>query len=344
MARLLTVLTAIFALLFLGEHYLRARAASARQLESALRPLRLASVDEVVFIEVVAADGRRWRYAHVDSSWRYPAYHDAFVLPQRSEHLLKSLLQTPASVVSAEPGDRVHYGLSAGSPTLRLLDAAGADLLHVRLGRGVPDARAGEAYVQQVGFDTIYHLHANPAHAFDADDPPMLDRRVRPRALKKGTVVHVVFAGAEDYSLRSLRRVLAELDESAMAGGPPSGPIYEWEGEFVDGEKICVASSAYAYLGYIDRLTWAALHNPQQTAAAFAEMRSIFLEDDAGHIDTLEVGGIGPQGRFLRYRTTGQVFSISQAKADLLFPVASALLDTLPRPNSYEQVEPYTPF
>jgi hypothetical protein len=251
-------------------------------------------------------------------------------------------LQTPASVVATEPGKLAHYGLSAGSPTLRLIDATGVSMLHVRLGRGAPDARAGEAYVQRVGFDTIYHLHANPAHAFDADDPPMLDRRVRPRALAKGAIARVAFT--DGYALRSLRRVLTELDESSRSGRPPSGPIYEWKVVLGDGEHTGVASSVYAYIAYIDRLTWAVLHDPQQAAAAFAEKRSIFLEDEAGHIDTLELGGVGPQGHFLRYSTTGQVFSISQAKADLLFPVASALLDTLPRPNPYEQVEPYTSF
>jgi len=46
----------------------------------------------------------------------------------------------------------------------------------------------------------------------------------------------------------------------------------------------------------------------------------------------------------LRYRTTGQVFTVPNAKAELLFPSEAALLDSLPRPNSYEQIEPYTPF
>jgi hypothetical protein len=38
------------------------------------------------------------------------------------------------------------------------------------------------------------------------------------------------------------------------------------------------------------------------------------------------------------------MFTVPSAKAELLFPSEAALLDSLPKPNPYEQIEPYTPF
>ncbi len=344
MTRLLAVLAGVFVVVFLAEDYLGDRQAAQRQLYGSLRPLVQVRTDDVVQIGVRAANGRTWRYARVDSSWRYPDYYDAFVLPQRIEHLLKSLLLTPASIVSIEAGDLVHYGLTPNSPVLELLDKEGTPLLSARLGRGAPDVRAGEAYIQLAHFDTIYQLHANPAHAFDTADPPMLDRRIRARALAQKAIVQIRFAGAQDYPVRVLQREFGAPAAADMPGAPPSGPTYVWNGLFADGERECVVGSAFAYVGFLDRLSWDALHSPTETEASFRAARRLYLEDEDGRIDTLEVGAATAESQLLRYRTTGQAFSISRAKAELLFPTTQALLDTLPQPNAYDQSEPYTPF
>lgn len=344
MTRLLAVLAGLFVVLFLTEDYLREREQTQRQLYGALRPLAQIHLEDVVQIGVRAADGRTWRYTRVDSSWRYPDYHDAFVQPQRIEHLLKSLLQTPASVVSVEAGDLVHYGLTPASPVLQLMGRDGTPLLTARLGRGAPDMRAGEAYIQRANFDTIYHLHANPAHAFDSADPPMIDRRVRPRALEQKAIVEVRFAGAQDYPVHGIVRRLEAAGAASLPGAPPSGPTYVWQGLFADGERECVVGSAFAYIGFLDRLSWDALHSTAETEAAFSTAYRLYLGDEDGRTDTLEVGAVTAGSQLLRYRTTGQVFSVSRDKAALLFPAPEALLDTLPQPNPYEKVEPHTPF
>ena len=219
---------------------------------------------------------------------------------------------------------------------LGLFDAAGRPLLEVLQGRGAPGPRAGESYVQRVGADTVFHLHAHPLHALDNNDPPLLDRRVLPRALPRQAVQKITFAGDATYPLQSLHRVLRELDPSA---GLPQGPSYDWIASYPAGEEVCLAQSVYAYVDFLQRLTWSALHPAD--AKAFATARSVYIEDEDGRIDTLEVGAADPQGQYLRLRTTGHVATIAPAKAALLFPTIAALTDTLPHPGPYRQAEPF---
>ena len=342
MTRLLAALAGLFAVLVLLEHYAVEREAAREALYGTLRPLAPVAVGDVAQIVAQAGNGRTWRYARIDSSWRYPDYYYAFAQPQRIEHLLNSLLQAAASIASVESGDLPHYGVMANSPLLTLLDARGAPLFTARLGRGAPDMRASESYVQLVGADTIYHLHANPAQAFDGGDPPMLDRRIRPRALESRAVDRILFS--QPSAIRSLYREEREAAMPEMPGAPPSGPTYAWIGEFADGTHECVAPSAYAYIGFLDRLTWSELRDPASHAQAFDGARALYIAAEEGSVDTLEMSSAIDGIHLLRYRTTGQVFAVPSAKADLLFPAPSALLDSLAKPNPYEQVEPYTPF
>jgi hypothetical protein len=341
MSRILIALGTILALLVLSETALRQSQRQAREEASALRLLGPLPIAEVSQIEI-GAGTRTWRYVLRDSTWRYPAYHQAFVLDQRIDHILKSLLQTPTTFVSAEPGDLPHYGLGPGSPRLILFDAQSRPLLSVIQGRGAPGPRAGESYVKRVGADTIFHLHAHPIHALDARDPPMLDRRVLPKALPRKALQQITFAGDSDYPLLSLRRQFEEI-ALPTSGMPPLGPTYEWIGVFTDGEKTCVAPSVYAYTDYLKRLTWTALHDPAQTDA-FASPRLLYLEYEDGIIDTLALGDANQNGHYLRLHTTNHTLTITPEKADLLFPITSALLDTLPYPTPYTQVEPFSPF
>ena len=115
-------------------------------------------------------------------------------------------------------------------------------------------------------------------------------------------------------------------------------------GEFADGTRECVAPSAYAYIGFLDRLTWSELRDPASHAQAFDEARTLYIAAEEGSVDTLELSPLIDDIHLLRYRATGQAFAVPSAKAELLFPSEAALLDSLPKPNPYEQIEPYTPF
>ena len=340
MIRWLVALASVLAVLVLIEDYAVERQRQHDALHGTLRPLATVNKANVAGIVAVAGNGRTWRYIRVDSTWRYPAYFDAFVQPQRIDHLLNSLLQASASVVSSESRNMQRYGLLPNSPKLTLRNPSNSTLLSIRLGRGVPDIRSAESYVQLVGADTIYHLHANPAHAFDSGDPPMLDLRVRPRALKRKAINRISFSGYPN--LKTLYREQREMEIGSMPGAPPSGPIYAWIGAFADGTRDCVTPSAYAYVSFLDRLSWSALIDPTSYAEGFD--RALFLVDEDGTVDTLDVGATTGKTTTLRYRTTGQMFTVPSTKANLLFPSEDVLLDSLSKPDPYEQIEPYTPF
>ena len=320
---MLCALGGLLVLLVLGERTLREHQRTVRHTAGALRLLTPTPTSAVAQLEIHAA-GRRWQYVRRGSSWHFPAYHRAFALNRRVEYLLQSLLATPATFVSAEPGDLARYGLGPGSIRIHLLDPQGRPLLEVRQGRGAPAPRAGESYIQRVGADSIFHLHAHPAHALDTAPPaPMLDRRVLPQALQRKGLRRIAFAGDPAYPVQSLSRQL-----KAMTAAGPVMPTYEWVVSSAAGAEVCLSPSVEAYADFLKHLTWSALHDPGQ---AFAPARYLYLEDEDGVIDTLAL-----DSDYLRLHTTGHVFSITPAKAALLFPTRAALLDTLPQPSPYQ--------
>ena len=334
MIRLFCALGALLVLLVLGENFLREHKRDGRRTASALRLLTPELASAVDQIEVHAA-GRRWHYVRRGNTWHFPAYHHAFVLNRRVEHLLQSLLAAPATFISTEPGDLARYGLGPGSVRIHLLDPQGRPLLEVRQGRGAPGARAGESYIQRIGADSIFHLHAHPVHALDTAPPaPMLDRRVLPQALQRKGLRRIAFAGDPSYPVQSLSRQL-----KPMTAPGPVMPTYEWVASSPTGAETCLSASVEAYADFLKRLTWSALHDPGRTNA-FARARYLYLEDEEGVIDTLAIGAADDRGRYLRLHTTGHIYSITPARAALLFPTRSALLDTLPQPSPYRQAEP----
>ena len=333
MIRLLCALGALLVLLVLGESALRDHQRDVRRTAGALRLLAPEPASAIDQIEVHAA-GRRWHYVRRGNTWYFPAYHRAFVLNRRVDHLLQSLLATPATFVSTEPGDLARYGLGPGSVRIHLLDPQGRPLLEVHQGRGAPGVRAGESYVQRIGADSIFHLHAHPVHALDTTPPaPMLDRRILPQALQRKGLRRIAFAGDPSYPMHSLSRQL-----KAMTAPGPMMPTYEWVASSATGEETCPSASVEAYADFLKRLTWSALHDPNSTDA-FAQAHYLYLEDEEGTIDTLAIGAADDRGHYLRLHTTGHIFSITPARAALLFPTRSALLDTLPQPSPYYQAE-----
>ena len=103
---------------------------------------------------------------------------------------------------------------------------------------------------------------------------------------------------------------------------PPQGPIYDWIATYPDGEKICLAPSAYAYADFLKRLTWTALHQPDTDA--FAKTRFLYLEDEDGLIDTLALGATNQNGHYLRFHTTGMTVPLIHGELFLPSKVAVA--------------------
>ena len=342
MSRLLFVLLFILSVLALAENRISRHREAQRLGAGALRLLARVPVEQVDEFQVGFAS-RQWTYVRRDSVWRYPAYFDAFVQEARVGHLLNGLLRSLCTVVSTEPGDLARFGLTPGqSLRVTLKDAAGRPLLKVAVGRGAPAPRSGEAYVQLAGADSIYHLHANPRLALDNLTHPMIDPHVLPRALERSSIARITYA-PDGYPLQALHRKETVPAAPSLPGMPPQGPSYEWIGTFAGEEKSCVNSSVFAYVDFLSRLRYQALHAARDYVSG-KDGRALILEDDRGRIDTLEVGGRNPEGNtFLRHRTSGQVMSIAPEVAALLLPAARVLLDSLPQPSPYQLAEPFSP-
>ena len=343
MTRLLALLTALLVLLALADSRIRQSRQEARQTAGTLRPLVSVPVEQVHQFEI-AIGNRSWTYVRRGTVWRYPTYFDAFVQVQRVEQLLGSLLQSYATPVSAEPGDLSRLGLApAQAMRVTLADGAGRTLAEIRVGRGIPSPHSGEAYAQPASQDTLFHLHANPRLALDDLARPMVDPLVLPRGLDRNPLAEIRFAASGDYPLERLHRVQTAPAAPQLPGLPPQGPAYEWIATISGQKRTCVTSSAAQYTGFLDRLRYAALHPPGAYASGTAS-RALYLKDDSGRTDTLEIGAPDAKGApLLRLRTTGHVLSIAPEKAALLFPTIDALLDSLPHPSPYQHAEPFSP-
>ena len=337
--RLLTFVLGLAAVLLIGLEYgLDARWEAQRQRQSLLRPLPNLPLQQVAAFQVRTA-GQTWTYVRRRGHWRFPAYHEAFVLDAQVDQLLGGL-QRLGTVVSTEPGDMQRFGLHpARAVVLLLRDSRGHPLDEIWLGRRAPGAAADEAYVKRAGADTIYHLHANPRRALGRGVPPMLDPHVLPRALERKSIVRMEWE-APAFELSQLRRL--ELRPALVPGRPPQGPSIVWLSTFAGREDTCLSANAFAFTGFLTRLRYAALHDAAGDGYGFNEAGPrLLLQDEDGREDVLEVGVRDGQGnRFLRLRTTGQVFSLAADKADLLFPGRAALIDSLPQPDPYQVVEP----
>jgi len=340
MSRLLAVLLAVFILLILTENRLEQHRREERRIAAALRPLVQLSTEQVEQFEI-GLGGKSWTYVRRNGLWRYPALFDAFVRVDRVDRFLNGLLNSQSTVVSTEPGDLAGSGLApAQALIVNLKNGQGALLQAVRIGRGIPAPGSAETYIQRAGDDTIFHLHANPRLALAGGTPPLIDPHLLPQGLERGQIVEIRFAGDPAYPLTRLHRVETAPGRPDIPGMPPEGPTYEWIGTFAGEEKSCVSGSAFEYVGFLGRLRYKNLHSPNTFDSA-ATKRALYLHDDQGRIDTLDIGGATANGDvLLRHRAAGLVMALTPEKATLLFPTANALLDSLPRPSAYELAEP----
>jgi hypothetical protein len=232
---------------------------------------------------------------------------------------------------------------------VRLSDTSGTQLLEVWFGHSIPGQNSTESYAKKAGSDTIYHAHTHPPLSLKptpADGgPPMLDPHILPRALSRRRIVRITYA-ADGYPLKALYSVPATPASLSLPGQPTQGPIYEWYGFFKGEGKTLNISSALTYISFLSHLRYSELRDPWAAVDyGFDRVnRRLYLEDEGGAVDTLEVGDKEADGRvYLRNRTAGQVFTVASPKVDLLFPTAKALLDSLPKVSPYELAEPPGP-
>ena len=339
MTRLLAILVLILGASVAGVHWLESRQQAAQHQASRLRLVAAVPVEQVEVMWLQQGDGPRWGYEKRGKHWRYPAYFNAYVQSDRLEFLLGTLTQAAGTVVQTTAADFKAYGLDASQALkIGLKSGSGAVLLEAWIGRGIPSPRAGEAYIRPAGSDTVFHLHANPRTGLDPNNPPLLDRRLRPKALNRKPVIRIAYERAGDDPVLGLRRVETAPAAMLVPGRPPQGPMYEWLAAFAAGEDTCLSANVFAYLGFLERLSYEELHDPDRTEAFEAIEGRLTLEDEEGTMDVLEMGGHnGRGGMYWRHRQTGQVFSVALAKGDLLFPNRTALMDSLAQPTRYQR-------
>ena len=343
MNRNLAISIVVLAILVVADHMLRTGEAARRIQSGTLHPLvdrGKLSIERVQQFQVFPViDSKPYTYRFDGSAWRYPDYFNAYVQTNRVEQLLNGILNGMGSIVGTDREAFPRFGLSPEQTTaVRLTDASGGGFLELWVGQDLPGRDASESYVQIAGWDTVYHFHANPRLEMGPalpGKPPMIDPNVFPRAIPRKPIVKVIYRAGPT---KTLRRVTI-ADSLGSLGRLPEGPMYEWYVVFRGKEKACNTASAFAYIGFLSGLQYEALYDPHIPESEYGfdrTKRVLYLEDIEGAVDTLEVGRQHAKGgAYLRLRTTGQVFSVTSRKADLLFPTTEALLDTLPRPSPY---------
>ena len=343
MNRIIAGLVLLIALLAAAEFWILHRRESARVERSLLRPLLHARA-EVVPERVRAIQIHRggesqvWTYEKQGRHWRFPGSFDAYVRADRVDFMLRSILQTLGTFVSDDEG--LHrYGLTADEALrIALFGAADEPLLELWVGDGVAGAAAAEVYVKKTAVDTVLHWHANPRHALDAGNPPMIDPLVLPQALARQPIAVIRFEGGGDPAVRSLRRIeVPTSQEGTAAALPPlAGSTFAWLATVDGREDTCLNQSVSAYSSFLTRLRYRRVHDPRQGGYGFADGRRLELEDEEGVVDVLEVGGAASKETvYLRNEAAGMVYSVDRARAELLFPKAEYLLGPLPEPSPY---------
>lgn len=334
MSRLLVVLLLLAGLLTVVERELRRHDLTVRQRQGTLRPLVELPLDRVSQLELTG-EGKQGLYVRDEGIWRYPAHLNAVAEAERLDATVAALasLCTP---VSTEPGDLARYGLDPRQVLqVTALDPRGQVLASVRVGRGAPGPRSNEAYVQLAGQDTVYQLHANPRSAVSPLSRPLIDPRVLPAPASAAPLTEVTVIGHAQYPITRVRRVATPPSPLPPGAAMDERPA-RWLARFPDGEHPCFGGPAYA--AFLARLRYEELLPP---ATFVPDGRALRLVRTDGRADTLEIGGLRPNGSIvLRLRPAGQVCTLAPTKAALLFPPPRVLLDSLAAPSPFDLAEP----
>jgi hypothetical protein len=330
MSRLIGLLAVTLGLLCLLDQTLDRRARRQRQQLGAIVSLAPHDLDPRI-VDVRAANGS-WRYVYEAGAWRFPAYHAAFVVPERMDALLRSIRGSAGTRLNVSAEELPALGLAAGQRLeLSLSDIQGRPLTMLYVGNPVPGTGGREAFVQIAGQSAVFHGHTNPRLTLGQPPQALIDARVLPAALGIASVREIHLEGPAAPDPVRLERV-RESGASPLTGGP----AYRWWLHRQDQRLECVGTSVGAYVSYLRQLRFQALHDPRKFVPAQAPGR-IVLYDELGRIDTLDVGAAAASSVWLRLRSTGQVTTIDGALAELLFPADAALLQELPEPTPYQQ-------
>ena len=345
---LLPMLALLLVALVTADHLSRRQRDQQRALASAVRPL-LAGHLEVVPDRVrqiqlqLGARPQTWTYVREGQSWRYPAYFNAFAQVDRIDYLLRCLLEGVGTIVSGE-ADNATRGLANDQALkVRLLDGGKHLLLESWIGRGIPDQRSGESYLKRAADDTVFHWHANPRHALDGGNPPIIDRLVLPKALGRKALVAISISTAGNVSLALRREDLPiEIREDGMPMPPVPGSSHLWLATFEDGSTdTCRIENVYAYTSFLKSLAFERLNDPAimrdpmwGDGLGAADLSAIELTDEEGVVDLLTLK-LAEGGEALLYSSsTRLLYTIDAAKAALLIPTREGLLvDSLPEPS-----------
>ncbi len=337
MKRHLIILAAVLGLLLVVDFALDRSAASRRNLAGSVRPVVRIDPQRAQTLRI-AQSGQRWAYVLRDSVWRYPAYFDAYAQRRRVDQLLKSVMTSSGSIVADDGQTAQGFGFGAQNAIeVTVLDGRGRTIVAAEVGRGIPGALGSESYLRRAGEDTVFHLHANPKLALDEAAVPMIDRHLLPQALPRSSIVRIAFPGRAE--MESLWR--EEVPSDPADNRPFRGPSYRWRMRSAGRDTTCVDNNVYAYLSYLSRVRYGRLMASGALNEGFDGARMVLLEHDKGVIDTLEVVD-GGNVVIVSHRLAGQVSTLTVEQAELMFPGADALLDTLGQPSIYDRAAPRT--
>jgi len=347
MNRLLLITLLILITLLGADRLLQHRAHSRHVVASTLRYLPGTDgrkADQIQTVRLELGD-QVWSYRYQNGAWHYPAYKNAFVLGSRFNRFLEACLERQGTFVSDEASFHEHYGFTP-EHTLKVSfkDSTETWQHAFLIGRSLPGRDTDEAFVRVAGANQVFHIHADPRKTLfwtpPSKRPPLIDPKVLPEALKRRAYVRFHFKSPR-YPVREIYRVDIVPEDDIRKR--LDGPAYEWHIDSATQSKKINSSSVYDFIGFLSRLKYENLHDPQ-APTAYGFDRHIVLEDDSGTRDTLEVGAQTPEGNtYLRHRTSGHILSITEAKARLLFP-SITLLDSLPKASPYQKAEPTGPF
>ncbi|MBK33938.1 MAG: hypothetical protein CME26_00210 [Gemmatimonadetes bacterium] len=324
--RILTVtLAVLLAGLVGGERWLRETSYRARDLKAVVRSFPEdvpALPGDVTSLEVVV-DQSRWRYVRRDSVWFHPALHDVHADGAAIHRVLRSLLTSSATIVSAT-GLEPHH--STGALRSLAFQTLGLDQAF-ELGDRLPGATVPERYIRVVSSDTVYQLHGDPWSPIgDALDPaPMLDRKVIPTALSRRSVRRAVIARDD---------LVVELTREEIESERPSslGTEFVWYRSEGGGRDSLNSSAAFSYVGFLQRLTWSEV---EAASKGEEDVGLVVLIDDLDQTDSLIVRRTGDRA-YVMHRPSGRAYRIEDVKVEKLFTKLD-LHASLPDPNPFRR-------
>lgn len=345
MTKLILTAALLLILLIGAEYLLDSSRENHRQITQTVRSLpgnEEQKADAIRAFSIQIAD-TTWQYAKTDGNWHYPQYQNVLGLNDRIKRFLEGVVESRGTVVAFDRTQAQHYGFNLPTTlAISLTDSTASWIQNIQIGRSLPGRDANESFMAVTDRDTLFHMHTDPRQLLswerEPNRPPLIDPKVVPSALARRAIKQIVFTSGP---VSNLERIEVEPEDSTKTR-PQDGPIYEWYGQINGKRQKVVNGSVYAYLSFINRLKYDDLH-PKSADQNFDKSAVILIDDDQ-IADTLQIGGKTPIGHtYVQHRTTGQILSVSEIKANLLFPTAT-VLDTLPKPSPYDKAQPTGPF